>query len=133
MTIDGLFAEVVDTSLEISGLEPNTTYICEVSAVNEVGEGPKSDPLSITTLLEPALQFSLFIAATLGGTTDPAPAIYTFDADTTVVVTAIPHVGYQFVEWQEHGVPISAENPINLLMDADRSITAVFVEEVIPT
>ncbi|MBA7633360.1 hypothetical protein ES703_40926 [subsurface metagenome] len=132
MPIDGLYAEVTEPFIDIIGLELNSTYVCEVSAVNEVGEGLKSDPLSITTLAEPPLQFSLIIAATLGGTTDPAPGIYTFDADTTVVVTAIPHAGYQFVEWQEGGVPISTDNPINLLMDADRSITAVF-EEVVPT
>jgi len=131
--IDGLYAEVTEPFVNIIGLEPNSTYVCEVAAVNEFGEGLKSDPLSITTLAGPPLQFSLIIAATLGGTTAPAPSIYTFDADTTVVVTAIPHSGYQFVEWQEAGAPISTDNPINLLMDTDRSITAVFEEVVVPT
>ncbi len=128
--IDGLFAEVVDTSLEISGLEPNTTYICEVSAVNEAGEGPKSDPLSITTLLEPALQFSLTIAAALGGTTDPAPGTLEYDTGTSVSVTAIPNAGWAFEHWE--GDVSGTDNPVSFIISADMIITAVFSEVVVP-
>jgi len=130
MPIDGLFAEVVGTFLQISGLEPNTAYICEVSAVNAVGEGLKSDPLSITTLVGPPLQFFLTISATPGGTTDPAPSTYTFDAGTVAVVAAIPAAGWAFDHWE--GDVSGTENPVSFLITADMLITAVFSEVIVP-
>jgi len=78
-------------------------------------------------------QFILTITATPGGTTDPAPGNWLYNEGGIAIVTAIPAAGYQFVEWQEDGVPVSTNNPVNVLMDADRNIMAIFEEVTIVT
>lgn len=49
-----LVASTNDTAFLDTGLEPGTTYTYEVSAVNDVGEGPLSDPATATTLDAPS-------------------------------------------------------------------------------
>lgn len=77
-------------------------------------------------------QFTLTLAAQAGGTTDPAPGTRSYDAGTVVTVTALPSAGYQFVEWLENNEPVSTNNPVNILMDADRSLVATFEQIVVP-
>ncbi|GAI67982.1 unnamed protein product, partial [marine sediment metagenome] len=48
-------------------------------------------------------------------------------------VAALPAEGYIFVEWWEDGVPISLDNPISLVMDEDRNVTALFEEVPVVT
>ena len=42
-------SEDVTTEITISGLEPSTTYVVEVAAVNKAGIGVYSTPLSTVT------------------------------------------------------------------------------------
>lgn len=87
---------------------------------------------NITAIFEliPSITYNLNISATLGGTTSPTPGLYSYEEGTTAVITAIPGSGYQFARWEEGGVPITTSNPLSLLMNADRSIVAVF--EILP-
>jgi hypothetical protein len=73
----------------------------------------------------PAVEHTLTIATTAGGTTDPAPGTYKYPEGTTVKVTAIPASGYSFSHWVLDG-GTRTENPINVLMDTDHTITAYF-------
>lgn len=123
------YFEVIGTSIQITGLEANTTYICQVSAVNAAGEGPESDPLNVTTLSAPSVEYTLNVGATAGGTTAPSGSS-TRTSGEAVNLTAFPSSGYRFIEWQEGGVSIGSSNPMNITMTADRNITAVF--ELIP-
>jgi len=72
--------------------------------------------------------YTLTITATAGGTTDPTPGTYTYPAGTTVEVTAIPDAGYRFDHWVLDGSPAGSDNPINVLMNSDHNLEAVFAE-----
>jgi len=79
---------------------------------------------AIQLLLVP--QYTLTISATAGGTTDPAPGSYVYDEGTEVTVTAIPDEFYEFDHWELDGA-VRSENPIDVLMDADHTLHAVFI------
>jgi len=74
-------------------------------------------------------QYALTVSSTAGGTTDPTPGSYRYPADTVVRVTAYPVSGYRFVRWELDGVQ-KTMNPIDVPMDSDHSLHAVF--EAIP-
>ena len=76
--------------------------------------------------------FIVAIAAEPGGSTDPASGSYQHQEGSQVTVIALPSAGYYFVEWQEGGLPIGTGNPLVFVVDADRSITAVFALISIP-
>jgi len=73
--------------------------------------------------------YTLTIATTTGGTTDPSPGSYVYYEGETATVTAIPDAGYRFSHWILDG-ETRTENPINITMDRDYSLTAYF--EVVP-
>jgi hypothetical protein len=116
----------------------------------------------IAILRSPAIQplkyYTLTISATDGGTTEPAPGSYVYYAcephvwrtcaphaccackhvrcacictRTVVTVTAIPDEGYAFDHWVLDGVD-NLENPINVLMDENHDLLAVFVSVLPP-
>jgi len=97
----------------------------------DVPSGHENDnPVTITMDSDTSLtanfirQYTLTVAAGTGGTTDPSPGSYTHDLETPVSVRAIPNSGYQFSSWS--GDATGSSNPINLIMDSDKSITANF-------
>jgi len=77
----------------------------------------------------PPITFTLTIIATTGGTTLPAPNTYTIQQGVTQQVVAIPNAGYQFTNWLLDGTS-RTENPINMMMDKDHSLNAIF--ELLP-
>jgi hypothetical protein len=74
----------------------------------------------------PLLSYTLTIAATYGGTTDPAPGSYSYVAGTNVTVTAYPAGFYVFDHWGLDGVNYTV-NPITVTMNANHTLQAVFV------
>jgi hypothetical protein len=72
-------------------------------------------------------QYTLTITSEPGGTTDPTPGTYTFDAGTEVAITAIPENGYRFGGWS--GDVSSTDNPITIAMNSDISIKANFIRQ----
>jgi hypothetical protein len=83
------------------------------------------------TAIPPPVQHNLTITSTTGGTTYPVPGTYPFDEGLTVPVEATPAEGYQFIHWELDGV-IYTTNPINILMNSDHTLHAVF-EAIVPT
>lgn len=79
----------------------------------------------------PPPEHTLIIAATFGGSTDPAPDTYTHEEGTTISILANPTVGYVFERWTINDVE-NTSNPLSVTMDTDISVTAYFVEEPIP-
>jgi len=74
-----------------------------------------------------AVTYDLTIAVDgVGGTTDPAPGVHTYAEDTVASVTAIPDSGYVFDHWELDASPAGSDNPIDVTMDADHSLTAFF-------
>jgi uncharacterized repeat protein (TIGR02543 family) len=72
-------------------------------------------------------QYTLITAAGAGGTTDPAPGAYSYDAGTDVAITATPDIGYGLTGWS--GDASGTDNPITITMDEDKSITASFIRQ----
>jgi uncharacterized repeat protein (TIGR02543 family) len=75
-------------------------------------------------------QYTLTTAAGEGGTTDPAPGIYTYDSGAEVTIAAIPESGYRFSGWS--GDASGTDNPVTITMDSDKSITANFIRIIYP-
>jgi subtilisin family serine protease len=74
----------------------------------------------------PSIHYTLAIATTTGGTTNPAPGNHTYSEGQNVSVQAIPDTGYRLDHWELDGVNISSANPYPVLMDNDHLLQAVF-------
>ena len=74
----------------------------------------------------PPPTYTLTITTTVGGTTDPAPGTYSYTANSTVQVTAIPNVNYLFEYWELDGINVDSANPYSVYMDKDHTLKAVF-------
>jgi hypothetical protein len=61
------------------------------------------------------------------GTITPSPEQTLYDSATTVTLTANPSTGYRFVSWS--GDAVGTTNPISVLMNSKKTITATFVKE----
>jgi parallel beta-helix repeat protein len=70
--------------------------------------------------------YNLTITSTVGGTTDPAPGPYSYTADSTVQVTAVPEANYLFNYWELDSVNVGSANPYSVTMDKDHTLKAVF-------
>ena len=70
--------------------------------------------------------YTLTITAMVGGTTNPAPGTYTYIANSTVQVTAIPEANYIFDHWELDTVNVGSANPYTVLMDNNHTLKAVF-------
>jgi len=73
----------------------------------------------------PPTTYKLTVISTSEGTTDPVPGIHEETSGSTVRVTATPQSGFYFSHWELDGVN-RTENPIDILMDRDHSLMAVF-------
>ena len=74
----------------------------------------------------PPPTYTLTITATIGGTTDPAPGTYSYTANSTVQVTAIPEANYLFDYWELDSINVGSANPYTVYMDKDHTLEAVF-------
>lgn len=79
----------------------------------------------------PPPTYKLIIIATSGGTTEPTPGVYEYDAGTIITITATSDEGYKFKRFELDG-EIKMQNPINVGMDADHTLLAVFEVEAPP-
>ncbi|WP_299680919.1 InlB B-repeat-containing protein [uncultured Tenacibaculum sp.] len=71
------------------------------------------------------IQRTLTVNATNGSvSTSPNPTSGTYDDGTSVELTATPATGYQFDGWS--GDATGTTNPLTLVMDADKTVTAMF-------
>jgi parallel beta-helix repeat protein len=70
--------------------------------------------------------YNLTITTTVGGTTDPAPGTYTYTANASVQVTAIPNADYLFDHWELDTINVGSANPYTVLMDNNHTLKAVF-------
>jgi hypothetical protein len=75
----------------------------------------------------PAGPFELVLDASPGGTASADPAGGPYDPDTSVTLTATADPGFAFAGWS--GDVSGTQNPMTLLMDADKSVTASFAPE----
>jgi len=88
-------------------------------------------PASIITVGHPSIYFNLTITSTEDGTTDPLPGTYNYQTGSSVNITAIPSIGYSFDYWLLDGEE-RTENPTTVIMDANYTLEAVFVDDISP-
>ena len=72
----------------------------------------------------------LTISVGTGGTTSPVPGTYTYPTDSTQRVTAVPNTHYRVLYWT--GDASGSANPLDIKMDRDKSITALFQRIIYP-
>jgi hypothetical protein len=71
--------------------------------------------------------YSLTISTSTGGTTNPSPGTYSYQAGTVVSVTAIPNANYKLDHWELDGNNIGSANPISITMNTNHNLHAVFI------
>ena len=72
------------------------------------------------------ITYTLTITTTTGGTTNPVPMTYTYDAGSSVSVQALPSTNYMFDHWELDGSYAGTDNPTTVQMDDDHTLHAVF-------
>jgi len=72
----------------------------------------------------------LTLAATSGGTTDPAPGTNTYQRGASVTIRAVPGNHHLFTGWS--GDLTGTQNPATLVMTTDMSVTANFIRRIYP-
>lgn len=77
---------------------------------------------------EPATKYTLTVNAE-NGSVDKDPDAESYDAGTTVTLTATAAAGYKFSHWS--GDLTGSENPTTITMNSNKTVTAVFVEETV--
>jgi hypothetical protein len=68
----------------------------------------------------------LTIITTAGGTTNPVPGSYTYIANSTVQVSALPNLGYTFNHWELDSINVGSTNPYTVTMNMNHTLTAIF-------
>jgi hypothetical protein len=87
-------------------------------------------PQTATAHYTQIIRYTLTITTTGGGTTVPEPGTYTYVANATVQVTAIPNPNYVFDHWELDNVDIGSVNPHSVTMDTNHTLKAVFSSKV---
>lgn len=72
--------------------------------------------LSLTSSALAQNTAEVILAATVGGTTDPAPGTYSYADGATISLKAIPDTGYAFLHWTISGGYISTQNAPPLII-----------------
>jgi hypothetical protein len=103
---------------------------------NPVGS---ANPISVLMTDDHTLQpifvlcnYTLTITTTTGGTTNPVPDTYTYNAGSLVSVTAIPGSGYIFDHWELNGSNAGSANPYTVHMDSNYILKACFASAPAP-
>jgi len=73
-----------------------------------------------------SVEYTLMISAGTGGTTDPAPGIYSYAGAIDMTVKALPDRYYGFDGWS--GDASGRTNPITMTVDSIKSIAANFIK-----
>lgn len=93
----------------------------QLTAVFEKKEVPPTPPASYT--------ISVNSSPATGGTVTGGGS---FSSGDPVTVTAVPSNGYQFKEWRENGRQVSTNASYTFTTSANRVLTAVFEEAIVP-
>ena len=136
---------ITGTSQQVSNLSHGTTYYWHVNATNSTGSSAySSPPWSFTTIFErslvvtsvnPSSGVNIVVSpndnnGNGNGTTQFAR---TYDNITSVTLTAPTTAsGNNFQKWQEDGVDYSTSNNVNVVMNMNHIMTAVY-QTPVPT
>lgn len=79
----------------------------------------------------PQFSLSISLSPVGGGTTDPGLGTHMYDTGTVVALSATPATGYLFDSWTG-GVADPNSAATSITLDADKSVTANFRQDVVP-
>lgn len=102
----------------------NMDYAASVTRATLAAAADLAQPVVVVT------QYRLTIAAGAGGTTNPFPGAYRYDAGAVVNVTAAASSNFRFGGWS--GDAAGTANPVPITMNSDKSISANFVGIIYP-
>jgi len=131
----GMYWYVKGTRVTITAV-PNTGFSFDYWLL----DGVKTTQNPITVIMDSnhtlhavftQITYQLSITSTTGGTTNPAPGIYTYVNGTHVVITAVPNNGFSFDYWLLDGVK-TTQNPITINMNANHTLEAHFIDNIPP-
>ena len=110
-----------------SNLRINTadTYFLDPDG-NEVDATKEDGSYEINRPVAPKITYTLLVDATTGGTTNPVPGSYKYDEGVNVTVQAFNNSGYVFDHWRLDDVNVGSANPVNVTMDSNHTLLAVF-------
>jgi hypothetical protein len=127
---NGTYASVTAT--------PDTHYLFDYWLLDGNPAG-SANPISVLMTDDHTLQpifvlrnYTLTITATAGGTTNPAPGTYTYNAGSLISVTAIPSSGYVFDHWELNGSNVGSANPYSVNMNNNYVLKAFFTSAPSP-
>ncbi|MBD3414301.1 MAG: hypothetical protein GF421_07725 [Candidatus Aminicenantes bacterium] len=120
-----LIGETHQTHYTDKNITQGKVYYYRIKAVNS---DDISGPASVTLRLPHSVVNTLIVNAQTGGSTDPSPGVYGMDQGIEVEVTAFPDLEYVFNGWS--GDASGDQNPLSLIMNADKNITALFLEDI---
>jgi hypothetical protein len=83
-------------------------------------------PQTATAHYTQIMTYTLTIATTAGGTTDPPPGAYSYASNSTVHARAIANTNYVFDHWELDGSVVGSSNPYLVTMDANHILKAAF-------
>jgi len=114
-------------SFTAASFTPVGTYNCRV--VGTAGNITRSVVVYVTV----AQQFyTLNIQSEANGTTSPPPGAYNYPAGASATVESVPDQGYISGEWLLDGAPYSSLNPVTIVMNANHTLKATFVQSQQP-
>jgi parallel beta-helix repeat protein len=97
----------------------DTPYVIDENNIDHYSSmNPYSTP--------PPPSYALTIITTAGGTTDPNPGTYSYTANSSVQVIAIPDTNYLFDHWKLDSIHVGSASPYTVLMDKNHTLKAVF-------
>ncbi|MFA4917509.1 MAG: Ig-like domain-containing protein, partial [Syntrophales bacterium] len=136
--VDVILSDATTSSLEVAwddglpvydGNTANTYLFTGTLTLSEGITNPDNLTASVNVIVAEALapgQYTLTTSAGTGGTISPATGPY--DEGSVVTITAIPDdESYHFDSWS--GDLIGSDNPVEITMDSDKSVTANFAQD----
>ena len=127
----GIHVYVNGTQVSVTAI-PDTYYTLDYWLLDGNNAGV-ANPITVLMTddhtLQPVfarLNYTLKIDTTTGGTTNPAPGTYTYNAGSTVQVTAVPNANYALDYWLLDGNNAGSANPYTVTMNNNHVLKAVF-------
>ncbi len=113
---------------------PFTDYVFDHWELDSESIG-SDNPTNVTMNIDHTLgavftriTYTLTISVSGHGTTDPAVGSHGYASGSTASVSATPASGWSFDHWVLDGSPGGSTTPIDVLMDADHTLRAVFTQ-----
>ena len=130
---NGMWAKTLDAATyKVQGFYPQITRTQKQEATVLLDREATVTLTFTVPTAPPPPSYNVTIRVTAGGTTNPAPGLYTHPSGTVVSITALPYSGYDFSYWLLNEVNVGSTNPISISITTDTTLDAIFTRTVPP-